>query len=172
MSKEMLSKLKDDQQKAIDTKFPHLANYCYIIAPNLKVLNDVLDSLRSHSFKWEDPTLQASKELFCKRHKSLELRMIGKFRHYFYQAAQNEFDELPGMVINGERQYQLRIVGGILYVFQNHDSIALLHFTRELVKDNTGVEPDIDGFKLYGYELHQVETIIEACLLAAEDDLE
>ena len=175
MYADMHSKLHINDQNpnsGISAKFPYLANHFYIICPNVQKLNDVIDTLRTHTFRWEDPTLQASKELFLKRHKSLQLRMVGKFRHFFYDAVQDATDGIEGLVINGQRQCELRIVGGVLYIFQNHDSIPLLHFTKELIKDNTGVDPDFDGFKLYGFEPPQVETIIEACLLAAEDEVE
>ena len=104
--------------------------------------------------------------LYLKRPKELPLREVGKFRHLFYQAVDTLFKANPLTM----GKFKLKFNAGTLFVEINDDALALFSFTRELIKDKSGLEADYSTFNYFKVEQTEVDNLISGCLLAVDDD--
>ena len=107
--------------------------------------------------------------LYLKRHREVELRALGKFRHHFYNAVEVLFGANPKTKGN----FKLKLSSGILYIEWQNDALPLISFTRELIKDKSGLEADYSTFDYFNVEQSEVDSLIAGCiLLTDEEDIE
>ena len=163
---EMLSKLSSNIKPKATPKVPHLSHFFYLSFPDKNSVYDALDSLQTYAWVWNDPYSGMEQKLYLKRHKELQLREVGKFRHIFYQAVDVLFKANP--MTKG--QFKLKFNAGTLYIEIYDDALPLLSFTRELIKDKSGLEADYTTFQYFKVEQSEVDSLICSCLLLVEDD--
>ena len=124
-------------------KFPHLQKYYTTVVDDVDSMRDVLECLKNIDFPWFDPTFKVTKKVFCKVDKNVEQRALGKFRHHLYAAIAKFLTTHPSFPEGSPPKLQM--VRGTIHVECQNDSLGLLSFTRELVKDQSGMEANYDN---------------------------
>ena len=127
----------------------------------------VFEEMRSSSSSNSSSSNDLKGLLPSKRHRTLEARKVGWFRHFFYDNVKALVDDLSLM-----GDYKLQFIGGALYLWLNDDALPLLSFSKQLVQDKTGVEAHYDTFERYGVNRATVDTLVENSLNAAEEEME
>ena len=67
-------------------------------------------------------------------------------------------------------KYKLKFNAGTLYIEIFNDALPLFSFTRELIKDKSGLEADYTTFQHFKVEQSEVDSLIASCLLIVEDE--
>ena len=146
-------------------KFPHLQKYYTIAVDDHETLHAILDVLKEVNFQWYDPTFKVTQKVFAKSDKNLDQRNLGKFRHHFYEAITKFLSTHPSFPT--ESPAKLQMVRGTIHVSYNDDSLGLLSFTRELIKDLNGMEAHYTNWEILGANRTQVDELIAGALALA-----
>ena len=72
--------------------------------------------------------------------------------------------------LEADGKYKLKFNAGTLLIEINSDALAVFSFTRELIKDKSGLEADYTTFQHFKVEQSEVDSLICSCLLLVEDD--
>ena len=149
-------------------KLPHLNHFFYFTFLDSNSLYDALDTLKTFHWCWNDPYSGMEQTLYLKRHKEVALRELGKFRHVFYKAVEVLFggNEMT------KGNFKLKFAAGVLYIEIKSDGLPLISFTRELIKDKSGLEADYSTFNYFKVPQSEVDSLISSCMLLVDDELD
>ena len=76
-------------------------------------------------------------------------------------------DFLPKLPLYKDCKVDLKTIKGTMYAMVNDDGLGLLAFSRELIKDTNGIDPDYDNWKIIGADKPKVDELVKAAVDAA-----
>ena len=132
--------------------------------PSLQDVNKALDHVQNFSQTWVDPKFGGESKVYIKRNRGYQAREIGRFRRHFYMMLE---DFLPKLPFYKDCKIDLKTIKGTMYAMVNDDGLGLLAFSRELIKDTNGIDPDYDNWKIIGVDKPKVDELVKAAVDAA-----
>ena len=131
--------------------------------------DEVLEVLSKFTFCFKDATYDTSYNIYIKREKTFEIRMVGRFRHHFHEALEQHF---KGMASDDPKyqpgNWKLHWAYGQLFLHIQDDDHLLMTFAKGIPKDASEIEANNKVLQMFNLAPEQADALIAAALVKAE----